>query len=352
MAMNSSTMTSSTKSSSTLPQRIALVTTGGTIVSKVDPASGLAMPVLSGADLVATLGTLDRTGLAKDLEIHEVARVASPAIEPAHWVTMTRTIQPLLDRDDIAGVVVTHGTATLEESAWFLDLTLASVKPVVVIGAQRNASAPDFDGPRNLVSAFKIIHCPQARGLGVLVALNEHINGARECTKTHTTDVETFKSGEWGYLGSIVEERVRFHRAPLRSLHLPLAEATLDGAALPAVEIVPMYAGASGALVLAAAGLGARGLVIEAVASGHVNEAMHEAIVAVLARGVPVVVSTRIPQGGTRAGYGFPGSSARLVEAGAVLANDLSPWKARIVLMLALQAGDSDATRLRVLFDG
>ncbi|MGE0314526.1 MAG: asparaginase [Lautropia sp.] len=333
------------------PRTVALVTTGGTIVSTVDPATGLAMPALSGEQLVATLGALDRAGHARALEVHEVARVASPAIEPAHWVVLARTIQALLDRDDIAGVVLTHGTATLEETAWFLDLTLSGDKPVVVIGAQRNASAPDFDGPRNLANALKIVHCPQAPGKGVLVALNDHINAARECTKTHTTDVETFRSGEWGYVGSIVEDQVRFHRAPTRRQHLPLARATLEGTPLPAVEIVSMYAGAGGALVAAAADLGARGLVIQAVASGHVNGAMHDAIVGVLARGVPVVVSTRIPQGGTRAGYGFPGSSARLVEAGAVLAGDLSPWKARILLMLALQEGVPSLQRLRALYD-
>lgn len=310
-------------------QRCALITTGGTIVSRIDPVTRLAMPVLSGQDLLEAVGEE-----AGDVEVHDFCRVPSPHLGPQQWVGLAPLAQSLLDREDIAGVVVSHGTATLEETAWFLDLTVQSDKPLVVTGAQRNASARDFDGPRNLLTALKLCRSPAARGHGVLVALNEHVNAAREATKTHTVDVETFQSGEWGYLGSVVNERITFHRSPLRRLHLPLRSPELAR-----VDIVPMYAGADGALVRAAVAAGARGLVIEAVASGHVNAAMHEAIVEMLQQGVPVVVSTRIPRGGTRVGYGFSGSSALLVEAGAVLSGDLSPWKARIVLMLALQQG-------------
>jgi L-asparaginase len=321
--------------------RCALVTTGGTIVSRIDPATGLAMPVMSGQDLLEAVGAE-----AGEVEVHDFCRVPSPQLGPEHWVGLQPRVQSLLEREDITGVVVSHGTATLEETAWFLELTVRSEKPVVVTGAQRNASARDFDGPRNLLTALKICRAPAARGHGVLVALNEHVNAAREATKSHTVDVETFQSGEWGYLGSVVNERVTFHRSPLRRLHLPLR-----AGALPRVEIVPMYAGADGALVHAAVAAGAKGLVIEAVASGHVNAAMGEAIGEVLAQGVPVVVSTRIPRGGTRAGYGFAGSSQRLVEQGAVLAGDLSPWKARIVLMLALQQGALSRDALAAAFD-
>lgn len=322
--------------------RCALITTGGTIVSKVDPATGLAMPVLSGAELLATLA---RSGDPSDIEVHDFCRVASPQIEPAHWLGLHALAQALLDREDIAGIVISHGTSTLEETAWFLDVTLRTDKPVVVTGAQRNASAPDFDGPRNLLTALKICRSEAAIGMGVLVALNEHINAAREATKTHTTDVETFQSGEWGYLGKVVNDRVTFHRAPARRLHIPLGAGPL-----PPVEIVSMYAGASGALVTAAAQCGAQGIVVQAVASGHVNAAMYEAIRNVLTRSVPVVVATRIPRGGTRAGYGFAGSSQLLVDAGAVLSDDLSAWKARIVLMLALQNGAVTAPALARLF--
>lgn len=322
--------------------RIALVTTGGTIVSRIDERTGLAMPVLSGDELLQTLQGHFKSA---DLEVIDYIRVASPQIEPRHWIGLHDRIRLLVDRDDITGVVVTHGTAMLEETAWFLDLTLATDKPVVLTGAQRNVSEAGFDGPRNLMAALRVCRCEAARGLGVMVVLNDHINAAREVTKTHTIDVETFQSGDWGYLGSLVKDRVIFHRRPTRRLHL-----ALQSSELPSVEIVAMYAGASGAMVRAAVTSGAQGVVVQAVASGHVNEAMYDAVVQILGDGVPVVISTRVPKGGTRLGYGFAGSSQQLVDAGAVLSDDLSPWKARILLMLAIQAGRSAPVDLHALF--
>ncbi len=323
--------------------RCALVTTGGTIVSRIDERTGLAMPVLSGDDLLRTLQGLTDTA---DLEVIDFLRLASPQISPHHWIGLQDRIQALVERDDIDGVVVTHGTSTLEETAWFLDLTVETDKPVVLTGAQRNVSEPGFDGPRNLLAALRVCGCQDARGLGVLVVLNDHINAAREVTKTHTLDVETFQSGEWGYLGSLVKDRVVFHRRPSRRLRIPM-----QAAELPAVEIVSMYAGASGAMIRAAADSGAKGVVVQAVASGHVNEAMYDAILELLSRSIPVVVSTRIPRGGTRAGYGFAGSSQSMIAAGAVLSADLSPWKARILLMLAIQAGLAAPEALQRLFE-
>jgi L-asparaginase len=228
-----------------------------------------------------------------------------------------------------------------------LDLTVKADKPVIVIGAQRNTSEYDADGPRNLYNALLLCQHPDARAKGVLVTLNSHVNAAREVTKSHTVDVETFQSGEWGYLASIVRDRVRFHRAPLRRLHVPLR----PGTPLPRVDIVSMYAGADGALLDAAAALEPGGIVVQAVASGHLNGPMFDAIVRAMDRDIPVVVSTRIPRGGTRPGYGFDGSSARLVEAGAVLSNDLSPWKSRVLLMLAVQNGIKTSAGLTALFD-
>ena len=329
--------------------RVALVTTGGTIVSLIDPATGRAMPVLDGERLLDGLrGRSDAAGIdAAAIEVHDLMCVASPQIGLDDWVALHRRVQQLVARDDIGAVIVTHGTSTLEETAWFLDLTVRTDKPIVLTGAQRNASEADFDGPRNLIGAIRVGQADAARGLGVLVVLNDHVNAAREVTKTHTLDVETFSSGEWGFLGAVQRHRVVFHRAPLRRLHIPLHDAVL-----PLVDVVAMYPGATGALVGAAIDHGAQGVVIAAVASGHVNAAMAAAIERVLAAGTPVVVSTRIPRGGTREGYGFDGASSRLVEAGAVLSDDLSPWKARILLMLALQAGLAQRDPLSALFRG
>jgi L-asparaginase len=324
----------------TLPACV-LIATGGTIASRIDPQTGLAMPAWSGEDLLATVPAIRELAT---IEVENFLRVPSPHIGPDDWVRLHQRVVAALERPEVAGVVISHGTALLEETAWFLDLTISHEKPVVLIGAQRNASEPDFDGPRNLLNAVRVCVAPRARGNGVLAVLNHHINAAREVTKTHSFDVETFNSGEWGYLGNVAPEGVIFHRTPRRRQHVPLSRA-----ALPTVEIIPMYAGASGALVHAAAAY-AQGIVIQAVGAGHVNPAMYEAIREAIRAGIRVVITTRIPRGGARACYGFAGASQLLKDAGAILGSDLSACKARILLMLALQ-NKCSAAQTEELFD-
>jgi L-asparaginase len=245
-------------------------------------------------------------------------------------------------------VVVSHGTDTLEETAWWLDLTVASDKPVVLIGAQRNASEPDFDGPRNLLNAVRIATDPASAGKGVVLAMNNQINAARDVTKTHTTNVETFQSGQWGLLGAVDPDRVVWARAPLRRQHVPVRS---DGAAMPPVEIVAMYGGADGRLVRAAVEQGARGVVVQALGMGNMNQPMFAAIKDAIGRGVPVVVASRVPEGRVLPSYGFEGGGRTLADAGAIMAGDLSPQKARILLMLLLQEGGArDREALQAAF--
>jgi L-asparaginase len=328
---------------STSRPHCVLLSTGGTIASRIDPGTGLALPVISGADLITALPELEN--IAR-VTVEDFARIASPHVSPEEWVDLTRRLSELLARSDVCGVVVSHGTSTLEETAWFLDLTLDTEKPVVVIGSQRNASELGYDGPGNLLNAFRICAEPQSRGKGVMVALNQHINAAREVTKTHTFDVETFNSGEWGYLGNVTAKKVVFHRQSLKRLRIPLAADRL-----PKIDVVAMYPGATGNLVHAAIADGAAGLVVQGVGSGHVNQALYAAVLKGIEHGIPIVITTRIPRGGTRASYGFEGSSSLLQDAGAILAGDLSSWKARIVLMLALQNGKPSQDVLQSYFD-
>lgn len=318
-----------------------LLSTGGTIASRIDPQTGLAVPVRSAREL---LQATPRLASLAEMEVGEVFCIPSPHVGPVHWLALHESVTQALARPEVTGVVISHGTALLEETAWFLDLTINNSKPVVLIGAQRNASDPDFDGPFNLFHAVRVCISEQARGKGVLVMLNQHVNAAREVTKTHTFDVQTFTSGEWGYLGNVSADRVVFHRSPMRRLHVPLVCKDL-----PDVEVISMYAGADGRLVTAAAQY-AKGLVIQAVGAGHVNEAMHQAIAATIRQGIKVVVATRIPNGGVRPCYGFSGSSQLLKDAGAILASDLSAWKARILLMLAISSG-MDTNQIQDLFD-
>ncbi|WP_313898814.1 asparaginase [Methylobacterium sp. E-045] len=316
-----------TRSKNTALPRVAIVATGGTIAMKNDPETGAPVPALSGADLVAAVPGL--AGLAT-IEVVEFANLPSAYMGPALWPALTRTVEGLLTRDDIAGSVVLHGTDTLDQTAYFLDLTLIGDKPVVVIGAQRNASDPDGDGGRNLLNAVRQILAPGARDMGVTVTLNHNINAAREVRKTHTNNVETFNSGTIGFLGTVDEDRVVFSRKSLRRQTLPLPEA------LPRIDVVPMVAGADGSQLRHAVESGADAVVLAAYGFGNVNDALHDAVVEVAAQGVVVIVASQLADGRALPVYGFKGGGQTLREAGAVFADDLSPDKARVLALLAL----------------
>jgi L-asparaginase len=298
---------------------------------KIDPARNAPVPAISGEDLLATVPDISKHAR---IEVNNLSNVPSDYMDPPRWVALTRAVQDTLARPEVAGVVVSHGTDTLEETAWWLDLTVASDKPVVLIGAQRNASEPDFDGPRNLLNAVRIATDPASAGKGAVLAMNNQINAARDVAKTHTTNVETFQSGQWGLLGAVDPDRVVWARAPLRRQHVPVRSD-----AMPPVEIVAMYGGADGRLVKAAVEQGARGVVVQGLGMGNVNQPMFAAIKDAVGRGVPVVVASRVPEGRVLPSYGFEGGGRTLADAGAVMAGDLSPQKARILLMLLLQEG-------------
>src|SRR5438132_12886441 len=263
-------------------------------------------------------------------------------------IALTKEVTTALARPEVFGVIISHGTDTLEETAWFLDLPVDSEKPIVLIGAQRNASEKDFDGPRNLLNAARVCVDRGARGKGAMIALNNQINAAREAVKTHTSDPETFKSGDLGFLGVADYDRIVWYRAPLRRQHLPLRIG--EGQHLPRVDVVAMYGGADGALVRAAVAAGSKGLVIQALGWGNMNVPMFQAVKEAIGKGIPVAITTRVWTGRVLPNYGFEGGGKTLQQAGAVFADNLSPQKARILLMLALQT-TSDSKQIQQLFD-
>jgi L-asparaginase len=320
---------------------VAIVATGGTIAMKKDPNTGAPVPALSGDDLVGAVPELKDLA---NIKVVEFSNIPSYHMGPDRWPALARKIDEVLADPAIAGVVVTHGTDTLEETAYFLDLTVNSRKPVVCIGAQRSASERDTDGPRNLLNAVKQVLAPDASGKGVTITLNHYINAARPATKTHTSNVETFQSGDYGYLGYVDVDRVVFFDQPLRRQTLPLPDR------LPRVDILPMYAGADGTAVRQAADGGAEGIVVEALGFGNVDEAMHDAIKYALDKGVPVVISTRVDRGRALPLYGLKGGGAELQKLGAAYAGDLRSWKARVLLMLVLPQ-TRDRTQIQAYFD-
>jgi L-asparaginase len=299
---------------------------------------------LSGEDLVAAVPAIKNIA---QIQVEQISNISSSDITPETWLRLAGRVNELLARPDIAGIVVTHGTNTLEETAYFLDLTTVSTKPVVLVGAQRPASDPDSDGPRNLLSAVRVAIAPEAVGKGVMVVMNGQINAARDVTKTNTSQVETFRSLEFGALGVADAEKVRFYRAPLRRQTFTVDSRTQLGR----VEIVMSYAGADGLLIRSILRDDTvQGLVIAGLGLGGVPGAMFDAIQEARTRGIPVVISTRVPTGRIFSSSAAKGSSLALKRIGCVLADNLSPQKARILLMLALTKSSEPET-LQKYFD-
>lgn len=312
--------------------RVAFIGTGGTIAS-------IGRGPLDIHDYAANGLVLEAGGILE--RFPEVQQVADVAAVPFRNVPSTRIAWPdwralvlLCDRlvaedPGLAGIVVGHGTASLEETAYFLSLALKVAVPVVVVGAQRPASALSSDAGLNLVNAVRVAASPEARGLGALVLLNDEIHAAREATKTSTGRLQTFRSPDFGVLGQADGDRLAWYRRPLRRT-APDAEFDIRGLeALPRVDIAYTHAGADGTAVRAFAAAGAAGIVAAGFAPGFVTPEDAAALAEARAAGIVVVQSTR-------AGSGRVFPTARLAEAGFVPADNLTPQKARILLSLAL----------------
>ena len=322
---------------------VQFIATGGTIAMKIDPVKNAPVPAISGDDLLATVPDV---GKYAKIEVNNLSNVPSDYMDPTRWVQLTAAVQAALAKDGVAGVIVSHGTDTLEETAYWLDLTVQSPKPIVLIGAQRNASVSDFDGPRNLLNAVRIAVDPQSTNKGAMLAMNNQINAARYVTKTHTANVETFRSGEFGFLGEVYPDKVIYASNPVRRQHIAIQAQTM-----PDVEIFPMYGGANGQALRQAVDRGVKGIVIDALGMGNMNVPMLDAAKYAISKGVPAVITTRVHNGRVMPSYGFEGGGKTSFDAGAVMAGDLKAPKARILLMLALQSGQTQRAQLQALFD-
>lgn len=321
---------------------VVVVTTGGTIAEKIDPATGGAVPAVSGSDLLAAVPGLDEIA---NVEVVEFCNIDSSHMTPEIWRNLSAKVQEILDRTDVRGVVVTHGTDTMAEGAFFLETTLESEKPVVFTGSMRNGSDLSPDGQANLYNAVLLVCSPEAEGWGVTVALNQYINSARHVMKDNTTNVQTFDSGDFGYLGYITGDHVLVYNAVLESTHIPLPDS------LPEVPFFYTFAGDDGSYIRFAVDSGASGIVIAGVGAGNVNANVYHAIEYSLENSIPVVICSRARHGEPEALYGDQGGGRSLVEAGAVLAGDLSPFKARLFLMIALAQPDMGPDEIGLLFN-
>ncbi|HYD99129.1 MAG TPA: asparaginase [Alphaproteobacteria bacterium] len=312
---------------------IAVVTTGGTIAQTADPAGGGTVPTLDGAALLAAVPGLADVAA---LRVEALCNIDSKDMTPALWLALAARVEAALADPAVAGCIVTHGTDTMEETAFFLDLVVASDKPVVLTGAMRSAADPFPDGPRNLLDAAIQVASPGAGGRGVTVTLNGRIHPARSLRKTSTHNLDAFSSGARGLAGSIDGGAVTWYQAPDSRPRLPRP------AALPPVAIAVAYPGADAGQVTDALRRAAAGLVVVGYGSGNVPAPMFEALAAARRAGLPVVVTTRVVEGRVAPVYGGPGGGVSLARIGALFAGDLAPGKARVLLMLGLAHGLDD----------
>ena len=312
--------------------RVAFIGTGGTIASvgagPLDIQDYSATGDVMQAD--AILARFPETGEVADLFAVPYKNVSSPKIGYADWKILRETCHRLTkEQPDLAGIVIGHGTATLEETAYFLNLTLRTPIPVVVVGSQRPPTSLSSDAGLNLVNAIRVAADPASRGMGVLVVLNDEIFGAREVTKTSTSRLQTFRNTDFGALGHADGDAIAYYRQPLRR-RAPDTEFDIDGLeALPRVDIALSHTDADGTAIRAFIAAGARGIVSAGFAPGLGTPEETDALREAVAAGIIVVQSTR-------AGSGRVFASTRLREWGFLVADNLLPQKARLLLALAL----------------
>lgn len=324
-----------------MSMHVTVLGTGGTIASTASEDG--ARPTKTGADLVDAVPQLESYA---SVDVEEVAQVPSFELDATTLETLAGRVDELDRAASVDAVVVTHGTDTMEETAYYLDAALQPSTPVFLTGAQRRPDEPSPDGPANLLTAFRAARKFDAEGgSGVFVAFDEEVHAARTATKTHTSKLGTFDSPTAGPVATVDHAGVRIHRPPTSETdHVPTT--ALDAT----VHVVTSGSGVSGTLVEAAVERGADGLVVEGTGLGNATAGIGRAVERV-ADTLPVVVASRCPAGRTAPVYGSVGGGERLREYGALFAGDLPAQKARLKLQLALEAYES-AEAVRDAFDG
>lgn len=326
---------------SNLP-RILLITTGGTISMRVDPERGGAVPTLSGEEIVRMVPGINRVAR---LEVREFGKLPGPHMTIERmWELRAEILRAV--QEGFEAVVVTHGTDTIEETAYLLDRSLPAVVPVVLTGAMRNSSELSWDGPVNLMSAVQVAASPESRGRGTMVAMDERMVQGAEVVKTHTEEFGTFQSPNWGPLGIVDKGHVLYYRESRRKPTLA------PDAPVTPVDLVKIVAGADARLIEASLESGARGIVLEALGRGNVPPEVVPGVRRWTEAGRPLVVTSRSLRGRVLDTYAYMGGGHVLREMGAIFADHLTGQQARIELMLALGVFRGDVDRVRDAVEG
>jgi len=331
-------------STSAKKPKIVIVATGGTIAGSAESAT--AAGYSSGAVGVDVLiNAVPQLKDVADVSGEQVASIGSQDMNDEVWLKLAKRVNEILAKPEVTGVAITHGTDTIEETSYFLDLTVKSDKPVVMTGSMRPSTAMSADGPLNIYNAVAIAADPKAYGRGVLVTLDDDIHSAHDIVKTHSTDVGTMSSGEAGLVGATLFGKDTWYRSPSQ-MHTMKSEFSITGVnALPRVDIIYAHANMSPDVITSAVQNGAKGIVIAGVGDGNMTAPALEAAKAAAAKGVVVVRSSRVNGGIIRRNIEVNDD-----QLGTVASMQLNPAKARVLLQLALLK-TNDPKKIQGYFD-
>ncbi|ADC51105.1 L-asparaginase [Alkalihalophilus pseudofirmus OF4] len=319
-------------------KKILVLHTGGTIAMQEDE-HGAVTP-----NLVNPLySTIESLSSIASVVVDDYLNIPSPHMTPSLMVDLAKRLKERVQNDSLDGIVVTHGTDTLEETAYLLDLVLNIENPVVVTGAMRSSNELGSDGPHNLISAVKTAASDEAYGKGVLVVLNDEIHTAKNVTKTHSSNIATFQSPQYGPIGIVTKRGVNFHHTLSHRECHPVDSLTKK------VSLLKTYAGMEADIVEAVADAGINGLVIEAFGQGNVPPAIMPALDRLIKKQIPVVLVSRCYSGVVQDTYGYDGGGRTLKDLGVIFTNGLNGQKARLKLMVALEL-TTDNEQLQQIF--
>lgn len=321
-------------------KNILTVFTGGTFSMMIDEKTGGAIPRFSGYELLNKIPEAKK--LAR-ITSYDFGKFPGPHMTPELMFKLSRTIRKLISTKKFDGVIVTHGTDTLEETAYLLDLTIKTKIPIVVIGSMKNSSEPDWDGPQNLTDAIHVCLNKNCRNIGVLVCLNGEINAASEVTKIYTEQIDSFRSLDFGALGFVEKGKVILNRLPRKLETIKTKKINTN------VDLLTVYAGMNEKFFQYSADSMTEGIVVEALGVGNVPPDVFSGIKYAIDKKIPVVLVSRCPAGETLDIYSYPGAGKWLNQIGVIFADYLNGQKARIKLMLALGAA-KDHKKLKELF--
>jgi L-asparaginase len=315
---------------------VAAVFTGGTIAVSANKNTSV-VPVLSGREIMERVPEVRQYLPSIHVQVHDFATLPGPHISPEMMLTLADFVRALAEHSD--GVVITHGTDSMEECAFFLDLTIGDHVPIVFTGSMHPSTDAAWDGGRNLVDALAVAASSEFRNTGAVVVMNGHVHAANEVTKTHTMNTDTFRSPDFGALGTVntlAMDGPHRTREPRARVTIPLDSNAVD---LPYIELIKTYSGMDDMLFVASLKAGAAGIVVEAMGQGNVPPGVVNGIARAREMNVPVVITSRCMSGPVRPYYAYEGAGRELEKLGCIFAPYLNGQKARIKLIVAVAAG-------------